>query len=65
MIHLNYNNLDADTQAQLLASSKKEMELQFGTALKSYAKENGLQYDDLLEEEAIRNLYNYKYTFTV
>ncbi len=63
MIHLNYNNLDAETQAQLVSDSKKEMEQKFGAVLKSYAKENELSYDELLEEEAIRNLYTYEFVF--
>ena len=65
MIQLNYNNLDAQTQAQLLSNSKKEVEATIGNELKLYANQNGLSYDDLLEEEAIRNLYNYKYTFNL
>ena len=65
MIQLNYNNLDAQTQAQLLSNSKKEVEATIGNELKLYANQNGLSYDDLLEEEAIRNLYNYKYVFNL
>ena len=65
MIQLNYNNLDAQTQAQLLSNSKKEVEATIGNELKLYANQNGLSYDDLLVEEAIRNLYNYKYVFNL
>jgi len=65
MVQLNYNNLDAETQERLLSKSKEEIENRYGNDLKAYAIENGLDYEEVLEEEAIRNLYNYKYTFTI
>ncbi len=65
MVQLNYNNLDADTQQQLLSKSKQEIEQRYGKDLKAYAKENGLNSDEVLDEEAIQNMYNYKYTFTI
>ena len=65
MVYLNYNNLDEKTQENLIADSKKEIEQQFGEQLKNYAKENHLNYETLLQEEAIRNLYNYRYVFAI
>lgn len=65
MIYLNYNNLDAETQNRLLQNSKYDVEQQSGNDLKAYAIENHLDYDALLEEEAIRNLYNYNYVFNI
>jgi hypothetical protein len=65
MVYLNYNNLDSETQNRLLENSKKDIEAQCGNDLKAYAIENHLDYDTLLEEEAIRNLYNYKFVFSI
>ena len=65
MIHLNYNNLDEATQERLLNMSKKDVEKRFGEQLKNYAKKHYTNYQALLEEEAIRNLYNYKYVFKI
>ncbi|GAA3657916.1 hypothetical protein [Flavivirga jejuensis] len=65
MICLNYSNLDNETQQKLLLTSKKGVERQFGNSLKSYAKENHLDYDVLLETEAQRNLYSYDYVFNI
>ncbi len=65
MVYLNYNNLDAQTQENLIAVSQKEIEQQFGEELKEYAKENHLNYETLLQEEAIRNLYNFSYVFNI
>ncbi len=65
MVYLNYNNLDDETQQRLLSMSKKEVESKFGEQLKNYAREHYVNYKTLLEEEAIRNLYNYKYVFNI
>ena len=65
MVYLNYNNLDAETQERLLLVSKEDIESKFGANLKAYAKEHHLDYDVLLDEEAIRNLYNYQYVFNI
>ena len=65
MVYLNYNNLDNETQQRLLSMSKKEVEKRFGEQLRNYAREQDVNYDTLLEEEAIRNLYNYKYVFNI
>ncbi len=65
MIYLNYTHLDAETQERLISQSKAEIEAKYGNDLKAYAIENGLGYADILEEEAIKNLYNYTYTFRI
>ncbi|GEM_PF-184153 len=65
MVHLNYNNLDDETQERLLSMSKKDIEKRFGEQLRNYAREHFVNYQTLLEEEAIRNLYNYKYIFRI
>tara|TARA_R110002049_G_scaffold50799_1_gene144334 strand:+ start:237 stop:434 length:198 start_codon:yes stop_codon:yes gene_type:complete len=63
MVYLNYTNLDNETQERLMLVSKEDVEHKFGNDLKQYAKENHLNYDTLLEEEAMRNLYSYQYVF--
>ncbi|MAX70914.1 MAG: hypothetical protein CMC76_07390 [Flavobacteriaceae bacterium] len=65
MVYLNYNNLDEATQERLLSMSKKEVERKFGKQLRNYAREHFVNYQKLLEEEAIRNLYNFKYVFNI
>ena len=65
MVYINYNNLDSETQERLVSVSKKDVEQKFGNDLKRYAKEYHLEYDMLLEEEAIRNLYSYDYVFNI
>ena len=62
---LNFNNLDLETQEKLMYQSKQEVEHKFGEDLKKYADEHYLDYDSLLEEEAIKNLYNHKFKFTI
>ncbi len=65
MVYLNYMNLDEETQERLLSMSKEEVENSFGEQLKNYAREHYTNYQTLLEEEAIRNLYNFKYVFNI
>ena len=65
MVYLNYNNLDKETQNRLLSMSKNDVESRFGEQLRNYAREHYVNYQTLLEEEAIRNLYNYKYVFNI
>lgn len=65
MVYLNYTNLDKETQERLLLMSKKEVENRFGNQLKNYAQQQDVNYDTLLEEEAIRNLYNYDFVFNM
>ncbi|MFT6994656.1 MAG: arsenate reductase-like glutaredoxin family protein [Maribacter sp.] len=62
---LNFNNLDQETQEKLMQQSKQEVERKFSEDLKTYAVENYLDYDSLLEEEAIKNLYNHTFKFTI
>ena len=65
MIYLNYTNLDTATQNRLLALSKIDVEQHCGQDLKAYAIENHLDYNTILEEEAIKNLYSYQYVFNI
>lgn len=65
MVYLNYTNLDNETQERLVSVSKKDVEQKFGNYLKRYAEEHHIEYDTLLEEEAMRNLYSYDYVFNI
>jgi ABC-type transporter MlaC component len=65
MVYINYNNLDDETQQRLVTVSKKDVEQKFGNDLKRYTEENHIEYDTLLEEVAIRNLYSYDYVFNI
>jgi hypothetical protein len=65
MVYLNYTNLDNETQQRLVSVSKKDVEQKFGNDLKRYAEEHHVEYDKLLEEEALRNLYSYDYVFNI
>ena len=63
MIYLNYTNLDSETQEHLISISKKEVHRRYGKELMSYAQKHHVNYEQLLEEEAIRNLYTYHFVF--
>ena len=63
MIYLNYTNFDSETQERLISISKKEVHQRYGKELISYAHKYQINYDQLLEEKAILNLYNYDFVF--
>ncbi len=65
MVYLNYNNLDNETQERLLSMSKAEVESRCGKYLKTYAELHHLDYDILLEDETIKNLYSYMFVFNI
>ncbi|MGV8946807.1 MAG: hypothetical protein ACOH1N_10300 [Lutibacter sp.] len=65
MIYINFNDLNEETKERLFQNSKKDVEKQFGDAIRSYAKKHYINYNTMLEEEATRNLYNYKYVFNI
>jgi hypothetical protein len=65
MVYLNFSNLDKETQLRLVSVSKKDVEQKFGNDLKRYAEAHHLEYDTLLEEEALKNLYSYEYVFNI
>jgi len=65
MIYLNYSDLNEETKERLFQDSKKDVEQRFADVIQVYAKEHFLNYDTILEEEALRNLYNYKYIFSI
>ncbi|GMN08621.1 hypothetical protein MTsPCn5_40110 [Croceitalea sp. MTPC5] len=65
MIYLNFTNLDEETQQHLITVSKKDIERKYGSQLKRYTNKKGISYQSLLETEAQRNLYAYKYVFHI
>lgn len=65
MIYLNYNNLDAETQERLLTRSKEDVKSKFGDDLKAFSEQHQLDFEEVLYEEAVKNLYNYKYKFNI
>jgi len=65
MIYLNYSNLNEETKEQLFQNSKKDVEQQLGDDIRSYAEKHHINYETMIEEEALRNLYSYKYIFNI
>lgn len=65
MVYLNFTNLDSETQERLLSDSKEDVESRSGTELLQFAETHDKDYDTLLEEEAMRNLYSYDFVFNM
>jgi hypothetical protein len=65
MIYLNYNDLNEETKERLFQNSKKDVEQQFGDDIRNYAEKYHTNYEIMIEEEALRNLYRYSYVFNI
>lgn len=65
MIYLNFSDLNGETQNSLLKNSKKDVEQKFGEDIRKYAKEHRTNFETMIEEEAMRNLYSYTYVFNI
>jgi hypothetical protein len=65
MVYLNFTNLDSETQERLLSDSKEDVESRSGTELHQFAEIHDKDYEALLEDEAMRNLYNYDFVFNM
>jgi hypothetical protein len=65
MVYLNFTDLNEETQNRLLEASKKDVERKFGDDIRKYVKENYINLETILEEEAMRNLYSYTFIFNI
>lgn len=65
MIYLNFTDLSEETQERLLAKSKEDAKKKYGRELMNYALKHHIPIDQMLDEEALRNLYSYSYLFNI
>ena len=65
MVYLNFTDLSEETQNRLLETSKEDVQRKFGEAIRKYVNENHTCFETMIEEEALRNLYSYKYVFNI
>lgn len=65
MIHLKFKDLSLEKQEELLQVSREHVSYIFGESIRKYVNETGEDFDRLIEEETIKNLYRYKFLFTV
>jgi len=65
MVYLNFTDLSEEAQNRLLENSKNDVERKFGDDIRKYVRENHTCFEKMIEEEAIRNLYSYKFVFNI
>ena len=65
MIYLNFADLKEETQERLIANSKEDVKEKYGKDIMNYATKHNTSLDKMLDEEALRNLYSYKYIFNI
>ena len=65
MVYLNFTDLSEEAQNRLLENSKIDVERKFGYSIRKYVTENYTCFETMIEEEAMRNLYSYKFIFNI
>jgi len=65
MIYLNFTDLSEEAQERLLTNSKEDVKKKYGKDLMEYATKHHTNLDQMLDEEALRNLYSYTYVFNI
>jgi len=65
MIYLNFTDLNEEAQERVLANSKEDVKKKYDRELMNYALKHHIEIDQMLDEEAMRNLYSYTYVFNI
>lgn len=65
MIHLKFQDLSLVKQEELLQVSREHVTQIFGESIRKYVGETGEDYERLIDEETIKNLYSYDYVFNI
>ncbi|MBJ7880150.1 hypothetical protein [Gelidibacter salicanalis] len=65
MVYLNFTDLSEEAQNRLLENYNNDVERKFGDDIRKYVRENYTCFETMIEEEALRNLYSYKFIFKI
>ena len=65
MIYIKFQDMSLEKQEELLKVSREHVMHVFGESIKKYVEETGADYDRLIDEEMIKNLYSYDYVFNI
>jgi len=65
MIYLKFQDLSLEKQEELLQVSRERVIHIFGESIRKYVDETGEDYEHLIDEETIKNLYSYDYVFNI
>ncbi|WP_179354348.1 MULTISPECIES: hypothetical protein [Flavobacteriaceae] len=57
--------MSSEKQEELLQVSREHVTYLYGDSIKKYVDETGADYDSLIDEEMIKNLYTYSYVFNI
>ncbi|WP_026753653.1 hypothetical protein [Sediminibacter sp. Hel_I_10] len=65
MIHIKFQDLSEEKQEELLQVSRQHVTHIYGESIQKYVDETGADYDSLIDEEMIKNLYTYNFVFNI
>ncbi|TXN34959.1 hypothetical protein FVB32_10190 [Flagellimonas hymeniacidonis] len=65
MIYIKFQDLSEEKQEELLKVSREHVTYLFGDSIKKYVDKTGADFERLIDEETIKNLYTYDYFFNI
>lgn len=65
MIYIKFQDLSVEKQEELLQVSREHVTYLYGDSIKKYVDETGADYDSLIDEEMIKNLYTCNFVFNI
>ncbi|MDC6403689.1 MULTISPECIES: hypothetical protein [Maribacter] len=65
MIYIKFQDLSEEKQEELLQVSREHVTHIYGESIQKYVDETGADYDSLIDEEMIKNLYTNHFVFNI
>lgn len=70
MIYITFQDLSMERQEELLKVSREDVEHRFGESIRKYIDEKYIDeddqmYEELIDEETIKNLYSFNFVFNI
>ncbi len=65
MIYIKFQDLSEEKQEELLKVSREHVIHLFGESIQKFVDETGADFDKLIDEEMIKNLYTYNFVFNI
>ena len=65
MMYIKFQDLSMEKQEELFQVSREHVISLFEESIQKYVDETGADYDKLIDEEMIKNLYTYNFVFNI
>ena len=65
MIYIKFQDLSKEKQEEILQVSREHVTHFFGASIRKYVDETGEDFESLIDQEIIINLYSYDFVFNI